>query len=452
MFMVQQYKKIIFILFLLAFLPRMLALGLLAQNHVDITSVDGGSYIIPALNVLHHGVFSQSPPSNNNPTPDSFRTPLYPFFLFPFIAVGAPFAAIAIIQNMLFAAAVVIVYLMGQAVFHEKTARTAAILMALEPFGLFNTNFITAQNIYYPVFIPALLLMLWYLQNGNGKLMYGSSALFAVAALIKPVVVALFPFILVSVMLKRSPWQTKIRIGAYALIIFFLILSPWLIRNKMSIGTWQFSSISDENLYASNAHLFQNFFHIPDSPILEKRFLDAPPAGEQYDPAITRAIGEAARMFIKKHLGKYVAFHFLFAPRIFITDQYSDVAQIFYHEPIFAVSPDLYGELAHGDLRAFGADFFALLRSPIFFVSLAGKIIWAGFLLLTIRAVIMALRYERHYEKKSIVIFSFLFLCWYAMVFSPVGRAGYRIPVEFLIFLVGLEYLFFPLHTNSAQS
>lgn len=437
-----QHKKIIIILFFLAFLPRIFALGLLLKNHIDLLSTDGPGYIIPVVNLLKHGIFSQSP-LGANPIPDSLRTPLYPFFLLPFLVAKAPLAAVAVVQDLLFAIAVILVYLMGQKIFHKKTVLVAAVLMALEPFGIFNTNFIMAQNIYYPVFIAAILLILYYLQGSNKTSLYWSSALLGIAALIKPVVIALFPLLLVGIMIKRTQWQTKIRTCVFAVLIFFLIVSPWILRNKISIGTWQFSSISDVNLYASNALLFKDFFHVQDAPILEDRF-SAPPPETAAAPATTQAAGEAARTFIKKHLGKYIVFHILYTPRIFIIDQYLDLTQLFYQKPLLRIMPNLYADLAHGNVTALDADFFALLRTPVFLISLAGKIVWAGFAFLLLRSLFLALRYEKQYEKKSIIIFSFLFLCWYALVFSPVGRAGYRIPVNFLIFLVGLEYLYYP--------
>lgn len=442
LYMIRQQKKIILMLFLLAFLPRLAALGLLLKNHVDLLSTDGAGYILPALNLLHHGVFSQSP-TGTNLIPDSLRTPLYPFFLLPFLAAGSPLAAIAIVQDILFAGTVILVYLMAQSMFQEKTARVASILMAIEPFGIFDTNFITAQNIYYPVFIPAILLILYYLRHEDSRPPYWSSALLGIAALIKPVVIALFPFLLVGIIFKRIPWRERMKTCSIAAIIFLLITGPWLIRNKLSIGTWQFSSISDVNLYASNAHLFKDFFHIQDSPIFEKRF-DIPPPEVLATPARTQAVGNAARAFLRKHFGKYIVFHLLYTPRIFIIDQYVDIMQLFFQKRLLPVMPNIYSELVHGSIGALRTDIPLLLRSPVFLISLVGKTVWIFFTFLVVRSVYLAARYEEHNSKRAIIVFSFLFLCWYALVFSPVGRAGYRIPIEFLIFLIGLEYLFYP--------
>lgn len=442
--MLRANKKIILILILASMIPRLITLHLMTHYDYDtpgIMAIEAENFKRLSLNILKYNTFSKE--INDNPRPDNYMPPLYPLFYLLFVYFDIPYYVISIVQNILFTITVLTVYFLGRKIFREKTVRLAALLMALEPNSAFYTNFFHAQAIYYPVFTPAVLLTLDWLKTESRRSLYFTSFFLGIAALIKPVIIAIFPIIGLAIIFNHQSFKKTAYTLAMCAIIFAAIISPWLIRNRVSLGTWQFSSISDINLYGSNVHLFRQFFDIKEEPILPENY--TPPVNDDgYRIETTKARGIAAKNFIKKYLFKYAAFHILYSPRIFIQDQYSDIIQMFSSKPLLSVSLDFYTQLAKFNLGRLLKDVRKLMLNPAFLVYIGGKLIWLTITMATFWSLHQFFKTDNPAEKR-VIMFSLIFLLWYALIFSPVGRAGYRTPVNFLMFLLSLEFFFLPL-------
>jgi len=432
-------KKIILFIFLLAFIPRIIALAyllMLGPGYLDAS--DGSSYIQPAINLINNFTFSID--TGAPPYPDNFRTPIYPFFLLPFIYFKIPFFVTAIVQIIIFGAIMVMAYFMGRTVFEEKTARWAVIFTAIEPHSIFSTNFITAQNLNYLFLLPSILFALMGIKTEKTRYFYFSAALLALSALTKPVTLALSPLLILSLAFSSDSFKKIIKTTIIALVIFAAITSPWLIRNKISLGTWQFSSIANHNLYFGNLNLFGKFYNLQDNP----EAVAEPPLVKPYDTLVLKEAGLKARKFIMKHFYEYAFFVLALTPRLFIQDGYVDLLQMFFAKPLLSASPNLYTFLMQRDFSSFLANLQILLTAPAFSVYIAGKIIW-----LTITAGLIVAGWkaakDENKKRKKIIFWCLIFLLWYAFLHSPLGRVGYRYPLHFFIFAISLEYFLIPL-------
>lgn len=252
---------------------------------------DSPGYMLLAKNLVEHGAFSLSDTSPY--IPSNVRTPGYPLFLaliyfifhsfIPVIFFGAAIAAFTAPLIYLIAREIFPPldkapegrYLTGQA---EKMAFAAGILTAIEPLGLFLGVSILTEGVFTPILLLSVYFFIKYLKSENLKkpsdkiyfhsfnngsklensYLYLSSFFLAAATLIRPITFYFWPiaipFIIYHVRNQSRRYvgtadtQTHrisngIKNSAVFIVIFFAVLSPWLVRNKISVGSWQIAGL-----------------------------------------------------------------------------------------------------------------------------------------------------------------------------------------------------------------
>ncbi len=216
---------------------------------------DGRDYQNLANNLIYHHTLAitAQPPY----LPTSFRPPFYPYWLSLIYLIFHSFIPAIFIGATVFAFSAPLVYLIGKEIFSEKTAFIAAAISAIEPWALYQAGFIAAEQIFMPIFLLSIYFFCLYLKNHKTRHLYLSAVFLAFSALIRPIslyFIAILIFLAFVFELKKSFWRS-IKISGLAFLIFFLILSPWLARNKIILKTWQFSS-------ASGLSLFNDYFEL----------------------------------------------------------------------------------------------------------------------------------------------------------------------------------------------
>jgi len=141
-------------IFLISLLVHaVVALALSLHGEGAFLMPDSFSYLPIAQNLVEHGVYSGDAV---NLVPHNFRTPLYPLFLTPFVMLNVPIFFVAFAQGILVSLAAVFLYLLGRRLFSEKVAVSAAILLGIEPGGVFISNLILTESLFVFLFVPAL--------------------------------------------------------------------------------------------------------------------------------------------------------------------------------------------------------------------------------------------------------------------------------------------------------
>ena len=112
-----------------------------------------------------------------------------------------------------------------------------------------------------PMFLLSAYLFCRYLKLNKHFYLYCASFLLGVTALIRPIAlffISVFLFLIFLLELKTST-KSAFKYSALSLLVFVLVLSPWLIRNKIVLNTWKISSISDVNLYIENYAMLEKY-------------------------------------------------------------------------------------------------------------------------------------------------------------------------------------------------
>lgn len=431
-------KRFLIVLFFIAICMRVLMLSFLVfsdsrSDDVGVFSSDSATYFQVDKNLMNNGVFSMS--TDKLPAPDNYRTPGYIFFLYPFVRLNIAPWMIALTQSIIASFAVVAWYVLSRKVFSDHVSKISALIFALEPFTARAANLLTATSLFASIFPFVPLLLAWYIKDGDRRTLFTASAVLALCALIKPVAYIFWPFLILAVAMRRESLRRTIVISLSAIAIFFVLIFPWIVRNKIVLGTWQFSSVTDYVLYDVNAQLFQNFLGAHD--LTTKGLINVGYSNDYLSQANMGRLRESGISYIAQNPFSYALFHAAFVPRLFIQDQYLDVFQK-KGSSILPPGLDLYTSLIHGNISKIFSDMFLFMRNPLFLIYIGGKIFWIGIFLF----MIGSLRFIWSKEKllqKFIIIFLLLFVLYYGFAISPVTRAGHRVPVNILVFLLSVS-------------
>ncbi len=254
---IKSHQTEVFI-FLLAFGVRFLYaifVQIIFGSHGFIAHSDAFSfYLRGAENVVNHHIFSMNTASPY--MPDAYRTPIYTFFVALFLWLRSPLFGIIAVQNILAGVVSVLAYRIGVILFSSRNISLfAAILVGIEPISIYWNNLLMSDYLFAFLFIFACHE--FFLRR-----YYSFGILLGLATLTRPIGLYFFPlFLLMAIIVqlrqnkasvKKMPWRKFVIMA----LLFFLVLFPWMLRNKIVFNTWQLSSASWYNLYGVLAQRF----------------------------------------------------------------------------------------------------------------------------------------------------------------------------------------------------
>ncbi len=213
---------------------------------------DSAGYLRPAQELLRSGSFADSD------RPEITRTPGYPVFLVPGIALGRPVLVTIALQLILSLLTAWLVYRIAQLLFeNEQAAAAAAFLYALEPLSILYTSLLLTETLFTALITAFFLCLADYFQRRQAvaTLVLAGLAL-AASVYVRPVsyylpilaTLALLP----ALLLRFKRWKYALQAAVF-LAASFAPVAAWQIRNRIETGYGGFSAISDLNLYLYQA-------------------------------------------------------------------------------------------------------------------------------------------------------------------------------------------------------
>lgn len=425
-------KKILF-LFVLALALRVLFL-ISFTSHGDasfLATGDSETYLDIARNLSSHGSYASTPEL----IPDNHRPPLYPFFLVPFIASDIPLYIVAFVQDILVSVSVVLLYVFGRKIFSERAAFIAAIVFAVEPVGLSFSNIIMAEALFMIVFIPALFFLALYVKSRSTRDLILGAFFLALSALARSFAFYFFfliPLVALIAQPKLIPWRPI----CIALILFFMMLMPWLWWNKTTFGSFQFSSTGSRNLYQDNATEFEKWLYPERQPFFtienRERIVGE---GKVQTVEGAHALGEVAKDFILEHPLKYAVFHSLYVPRLFMHDGYIEIYERLSGKKTALSQTPIYGDIITLQWRSVVDK---IKKTPALVLPIIPKLFFIFIAILAFLHVFLSYRsgdLTLFYSS----LFLTLFILVYAFFVSPVGQARLRLAIHPVLFLLAAD-------------
>ena len=200
---------------------------------------DSPGYMLLAKNLAEHGTLSFADGYPYHPT--NFRTPGYPLFLALVYLIFDSFVPAIFFGAFISAFAAPLIYLIAKEIFSEKIAFGAGILTAVEPMGLFLGVSILTEGVFTPILFLTILYFVRYLKMEGHSYLWYSAALLGAATLIRPIAFYFWPLAVIFIFYKTKNlgWRPVLKAATVFVAIFFLVLSPWLVSNKISVNSWQ---------------------------------------------------------------------------------------------------------------------------------------------------------------------------------------------------------------------
>jgi 4-amino-4-deoxy-L-arabinose transferase-like glycosyltransferase len=173
-------------------------------------------------------------------TPTARRPPVYPLFLsLVYRAPGPDAVAGRLAQVVLGVMVVWLTMRVTRAWFTEAASVWAGWFAALNPFLVFLSGYLLTENLYLIFVLGALTLVPapGDLATKSWRRAALAGFLLGCAALTRPSGLPMLDWTLATVLLfSAAPWKRRAMRVAVALVVFLLVLAPWLARNARTVG------------------------------------------------------------------------------------------------------------------------------------------------------------------------------------------------------------------------
>ncbi len=192
--------------------------------------------------------------------PTACRPPLYPIVLGGLYRITGPDPdAGRVFQIVLGVLIVFLVYLLAARIFSRKVALLAAALAAINPGLVYLSALLMTENLYTALLLALVLLMVT--EHRSDRVSYARFAVAGVLAglccLARPMAL-LFALLVpaVTLFLGRGDVGRRVRASAVLLVVAVLVIAPWPIRNRVTLGEWvTFTTHGGITFYESNNRL-----------------------------------------------------------------------------------------------------------------------------------------------------------------------------------------------------
>jgi hypothetical protein len=392
---------------------------------------DTSEYRTLASNMMELGRFTINPLY-----PGEFaRVPGYPAFFVVVLTVFGTLLVVPIIQIGFTAAAAALIYLIGVRYFPRSVALFAATLYVLDPIVMYATWIPISESLFMLLFLGSVYAVgSSSRQSWVGPLLGG--ALFGLSVYVRPIGFYLGPLIAAMTLAHSYGIRTALKNGAILLICAFLVMSPWMTRNYIEAGYFQFSSNRAWQLFAYNMALFEQARTGTSYEVIQKDY------SAQFgtsDEKVLRQFDYSARLDaitkdkLLAHPIQYALFHTVKTLQLFVG---SSIVNVTYHMHQFGI---LQGEYAHGEgawgmiLQHRWNDAFVqtFTHIPRLFERFAWMILY---LLSWFAAGYAAFVRSRN---RAWVLCAFVLMNAYAFMIGPGSDdTRYRIPTEPFLFLL----------------
>lgn len=202
--------------------------------------------------------------------------PGYPYFLALMLEMVETARGARLIQAVIGVFTCYLVYRLGRTVVSERIALMAATLTAIYPNYIFFNNLLASENLFIPLMLIGLLVLLDNRYEVDVKWRYGIAGLiFGLAALTRPAVL-FFPVVFFAWHAirqedrqNRQGWGKALGLSALMAMAMIIVIVPWTLRNNTVFGSPVLISTNGGTVFwmANNAKADGNRYYPPGNPV-----------------------------------------------------------------------------------------------------------------------------------------------------------------------------------------
>jgi 4-amino-4-deoxy-L-arabinose transferase-like glycosyltransferase len=224
------------------------------SNDCTVNNNDTQHYVTIAENLSHGNGYSRFP--NPPYEADALRTPLLPLYFAPFTFFGG-YRAIwlaVLLLNIILSLAPLVLYKLARFFLPHAHALITALMLVFEPLYLYRSQIAEPDAVFVLLLISAMYFLVRSWKENKNIDLFSSALILGLAILAKPsaeylaMIIFFFEAIFLAVIAKDGV-SVRLKKMAAMVAIVFVVVSPWLIRNKIVFGVTALSSIQGYNLY-----------------------------------------------------------------------------------------------------------------------------------------------------------------------------------------------------------
>lgn len=390
-----------------------------------------------------------------------WHPPLYYFITSVFLFLFKSQWSIYIFQIFLAFVSLIFIYKIAKLFFSEKVARWSVFILAIEPFWAWNNFLLVSENLFIPLIVAGIYYFLKFFKESVAKNICLSAVCLALATLIRPnsllIVLALSFLLILIFIFRRQLKLTGIFLFNYRQLLiflllfnllFFAILTPWMVRNKIIYGHLTLANILYTNPYFYNLPpvlaiqkniSFSEALKIVVVQAQEKLGVNVGDQGDcrQFSREKFKQdldfYNKESRDFILTNWPIYIRMHIVKSAPFFLQ---SGVSDMWLGYTAQSQKPDMTALVLKADFSAIKKVFTEANSEIIIYI--LGTFFWG----LSTIALLVATVYSYFKEKRKFVFFFFSFgiIIYGALIGSPFIMARYRLPF-FALFIIPLVYL-----------
>ena len=215
---------------------------------LDFYGPDARGYDQMAVNLLEHGILSESPGPPFEPA--LYRTPVYPVFLAAVYALfGHNVNGAVVIQFVLGAVMAVITAHLGERLFDDTVALIAGLIVAVDLLSMSLQLALMSETVFTFLLLVSFYWFVSYLRTQDRRQLVGSALVYGLAVLCRPVAQWFFLVIVGLMFFFYAERRTRaLQASVIFVTIYGLTILPWIIRNHRINGVWALSSLIEIQL------------------------------------------------------------------------------------------------------------------------------------------------------------------------------------------------------------
>lgn len=235
------------LIFLLALSVRLSAWFIYELHGGNIFELDSYSYHRLAENLLEHHVYSLN--NGITDTPETFVMPLYPLFLSILYRIfGIHPQIVVLVQIIIGSLTALLLLRMGRILRMEKVGLISALLFALDLPSIHYCHKLLNETLFTFLLLLGICFLFSYFYSFRNADIFTCGLCFGLLSL-RHNITFYSPLIIVPFLFLGHPTKKgMVKSTAFFIIPFFLVVSPWLIRNYRNFGTIQMSDGNTQQL------------------------------------------------------------------------------------------------------------------------------------------------------------------------------------------------------------
>jgi 4-amino-4-deoxy-L-arabinose transferase-like glycosyltransferase len=245
-----RYLPVLILLF--ALLLRLLVFQAILVNPERFRQPDSGGYHQLATNLLQFRRFG-SPTETGEWSPDVNRMPGYPAFLAIVYGVFGPSVEAAIlVQALLSTLAVALAYRLGNIWGGPLVGVLVATLASVDVGSVIYANQLMTETLFNCVFLAGMVT--WSAMVKEGRWQYGllGGLLLGLGTLVRPVLLYWSVVAGMLPLLYHGSLRQRVQRVLAIVLVFALVVAPWMVRNHAVTGRTELSTIQGFNLLYYN--------------------------------------------------------------------------------------------------------------------------------------------------------------------------------------------------------